>query len=611
MSKENAGTKIAPPQAQIPIQPKKRPMPEEAEKKTVTEPPKKVVKSEHEKEPEKDDKNKWKSLEHHGVYFHELYEPYGAKIKIKGIEKALTKEQEEVCGWWAKIMETDFAAIPKVRENFLKSLKAVLNPKETPIEKLEDVDFKPLAEYWAKKDEERKNRSKEEKKSERDKRAELSDNFGYAIVDGRVERIGKYDAEPPGIFRGRGDHPLIGTLKQRIWPDDVTINISEDVAPPKCQMPGMAWNQVIHRHEAMWLAHYKANTEQNHSKYVQLDATSTFKTENDKKKYEKARKLKEFIGIIRKDYMAKMKDPKSVLNNQLGTATYLIDKLALRVGNEKDENEADTVGCCSLRVEHIAFPEENTITLEFLAKDSMKYKNTVVIDENAYKNLKKFVVGKKPKDDLFDQIDAGRLNDYLKSLMPKLSAKVFRTYNASITLQNELNKFSEKELKTVDDKLTFYNAANRQVAILCNHQRSVPKGHEENIKRMEDQLKEKLQQQRALENHLDYLNGGKKAKKEKIEEGAEEKEFKLPKTVEQTEKAIQRIEKTINSMQNKLNTKEANKEVALGTSKINYMDPRITISWCKDREVPIEKIFQKTLRSKFSWAMHIEPTWQF
>ena len=37
----------------------------------------------------------------------------------------------------------------------------------------------------------------------------------------------------------------------------------------------------------------------------------------------------------------------------LGTATYLIDKLALRVGNEKDEDEADTVGCCSLRVEHI------------------------------------------------------------------------------------------------------------------------------------------------------------------------------------------------------------------------------------------------------------------
>ena len=37
------------------------------------------------------------------------------------------------------------------------------------------------------------------------------------------------------------------------------------------------------------------------------------------------------------------------------TALYFIDKLALRAGNEKDPDEsADTVGCCSLRVEHIS-----------------------------------------------------------------------------------------------------------------------------------------------------------------------------------------------------------------------------------------------------------------
>lgn len=42
-----------------------------------------------------------------------------------------------------------------------------------------------------------------------------------------------------------------------------------------------------------------------------------------------------------------------VMYNQLGVCTYLIDKLALRVGNEKGEEEADTVGCCSLRVENI------------------------------------------------------------------------------------------------------------------------------------------------------------------------------------------------------------------------------------------------------------------
>ena len=60
-----------------------------------------------------------------------------------------------------------------------------------------------------------------------------------------------------------------------------------------------------------------------------------------------------------------------------------------------------------------------------------------------------------------------------------------------------------------------------------------------------------------------------------------------------------------------LQQKKDNSEVALGTSKINYMDPRITISWCKHIELPIEKVFPKTLRSKFAWAMETEPKWNF
>ncbi len=42
----------------------------------------------------------------------------------------------------------------------------------------------------------------------------------------------------------------------------------------------------------------------------------------------------------------------------MGTATYLIDILALRVGNEKSEDEADTVGTCSLRAEHIKIEKD-------------------------------------------------------------------------------------------------------------------------------------------------------------------------------------------------------------------------------------------------------------
>ncbi len=61
--------------------------------------------------------------------------------------------------------------------------------------------------------------------------------------------------------------------------------------------------------------------------------------------------------------------------------------------------------------------------------------------------------------------------------MEGLTAKVFRTYNASKTLQDELDTLTDPH-QSVPEKMLAYNRANRQVALLCNHQRSVPKTFE-------------------------------------------------------------------------------------------------------------------------------------
>ena len=50
---------------------------------------------------------------------------------------------------------------------------------------------------------------------------------------------------------------------------------------------------------------------------------------------------------------------------------------------------------------------------------------------------------------------------------------------------------------------------------------------------------------------------------------------------------------------------EENKEIALGTSKLNYLDPRISVAWCKKWDVPIEKIYNKTQRDKFAWTIEM------
>jgi len=56
---------------------------------------------------------------------------------------------------------------------------------------------------------------------------------------------------------------------------------------------------------------------------------------------------------------------------------------------------------------------------------------------------------------------------------------------------------------------------------------------------------------------------------------------------------------------------EDNKNIAIGTSKINYNDPRITVVFCKNNDVPIEKLFPSKLRSKFVWAMYAPLDWEF
>jgi DNA topoisomerase-1 len=112
----------------------------------------------------------------------------------------------------------------------------------------------------------------------------------------------------------------------------------------------------------------------------------------------------QYVDVIRKDYTADLKS-KVMADRQRATAMYLIDRLALRAGNEKGEEEADTVGCCSLRLEHVTLIPPLTIELRFLGKDSIMYEQEVEVDPQVFKNIKIFKADPKtPEDDLFDRL---------------------------------------------------------------------------------------------------------------------------------------------------------------------------------------------------------------
>merc|ERR1712087_4208 len=474
-----------------------------------------------------------------------------------------------------------------------------------------------------------------------------------AIVDGIREKVGNYKVEPPGLFRGRGEHPKMGMLKKRIKPSHIILNIGENTPIPPCPIPGQQWGGIIHDKTVTYIAKWVENINGSH-KMVYLGASSKFKGQNDRNKYEKARLLKTKIDGIRKDYEGKLSS-KTAMIKQLATAVWMIDKLSIRVGNEKDtDEEADTVGVCSLRKEHItlldpeSYANENgnnddsdddeddepliggtgvggsekvyKITLDFLGKDSMRYHNTMKVPYIVWKNLRGFLNGKKADMDIFHQIDSNKVNEYLKGQMDGLTAKVFRTHNASTTLQSELAKAYHANIgkvtakSTLDEKIFFYNQCNMQVAILCNHQRSVSKTHSEQLEKMDQQIQDVKDAIDELQEELDIKQGKKKKrkkkKKKKDEDGTPTKK-KREKTEEQLINQLKKKKEMLRKRELKKAMKEDNKEVALGTSKINYMDPRITVAWAKKMEVPIEKLFNRSLLDKFPWAMQSNTKYNF
>ena len=227
---------------------------------------------------------------------------------------------------------------------------------------------------------EEKKRASIERKVLREKMKEF---YGYAKLDGNIVEVANWMVEPPGLFLGRGNHPLRGSWKRRTYPEDVTLNLSEG-AP----IPAGNWAKIIHDSKCMWLASW-IDKLTNKCKYVWLSDTATLRQQRDKMKYEKAILLGRKIESIRQKIM-KMLTSGNLLERKIATVCYLIDRLAIRVGDEKDEDETDTVGATTLRVEHVEL-DGLKISFDFLGKDSVKWEKTIEANSFVIKNFCEFM----------------------------------------------------------------------------------------------------------------------------------------------------------------------------------------------------------------------------
>jgi DNA topoisomerase-1 len=247
-----------------------------------------------------------------------------------------------------------------------------------------------------------------------------------------------------------------------------------------------------------------------------------------------------------------------VKRRKVATVAYLIDVFKIRVGDE-EETESGTIGATSLRSEHIRLHSSPPkVKLHFLGKDSILFEREEEVSADALKNLREFASD--GGDRIFSGITTEAVREFLSEAMPRLSPKVFRTFSATQLFRQELARSKVTPASTEGEKKMALMEANAAVAQLLNHQKAVPKKWQETYEK-------RLAMLRALRR-----KEGKAAAKRR------------------------------QSLRLRLEQMRLSKKWNLGTSLRNYIDPRVSVEFCRRVEYDWHGYYPTTLVAKFAWA---------
>ncbi len=364
-------------------------------------------------------------------------------------------------------------------------------------------------------------------------------------------------------FVVHNSHPLRGHWKPRVMEEDVTLNLDENAPNPE----NKKW-KIVHQPECMWIACWTDKLADK-VKYVWLHDSSSIRQMRDKSKYDKAQKLEKDIRKV-ESYILKSMKSKDPKERKIATACFLIYRLAMRVGDEKDEDEADTVGASTLRVEHLIFARQNAVDFDFFGKDYVRWQKTLEVSPSesvAIDNLREFCKGKKPDDLIFDGITSRHVNDFFGRASPGLTAKVFRTFLATTVVKDYL-KIHNKFLEGTPEHEKIYEArlANLEAALKCNHKRTPPKTFEQTLQKKKERLAQ------------------------------------LEQSTVKTDKQKERLKIRIAKLRKQIELTEQTRDYNLNTSLRNYIDPRVFKTWADRIGLDWKVLYTTTLQRKMAWV---------
>lgn len=567
-------------------------------------------------------------LVHNGVAIPQPPPPRGLKLRIRGEWYKLTPKQEEMALAWAKKHDTDYIEDPVFVANFLGDFSAELGI-DPPLTE-EEVDFEPAVSIIVAEKEAKEALTTEERKilteERKAKREKLREQFGTAVVNGEVVDVANYVVEPSGIFMGRGEHPLRGRWKEGAKQEDVTLNLS-----PNAPRPEGNWDEMVWQPDSLWVARWKDKLS-GRLKYVWFSDNARVKQIRDIEKFDEAATLGENLDGVRSHIMRGLTsdDPKQ---RQIATACFLIDELVIRVGDEKEADEADTVGATTLRPEHVTIHDDNQVEFRFLGKDSVLWHKKVTLPEQVVATLKELIANACPPDEeadcndhptrykpqLFPDVTSRDVSEFLSDVLPFLSAKVFRTHHATKVVAEYLAKANVKSKDSAYKKWRAASLANREAALLCNHYKQESTAWPRRRKRFKERQEkaearvEKYKTQ--IEEYKEKLAELKEKAQEQIaaaksDKVREKRKKSYARRIASAQKRVRKARERKRRAQESLGKIKAKKTVAsrtrtwnLGTSLKSYIDPRVYTRWGREVEYDVlEEYYPKKLREKFAWA---------
>jgi DNA topoisomerase-1 len=549
-------------------------------------------------------------------------------LTIRGRPVALTPKQEEMALAWAKKHGTPYLEDPTFVENFMADFSQALN-LDPPLS-LDEVDFSPAIRVVESEREARASMSKEERKAlaaeRKAQREALREQYGYATVNGERVELANYVVEPSGIFMGRGRHPLRGQWKEGASQPDITLNLSPDAPQPSGD-----WGEIIWQPESLWVARWKDKLS-GKLKYVWLGDTAPIKQKREAQKFDQAHELHAHLDDVRAQIERDLSHPDDK-QRMIATACYLIDALCLRVGDEKDADEADTVGATTLRPEHVTLHPDGIAEFRFLGKDSVLWHKKLELPGTVWKNLEKLLDGARPsnssgngdkshptrdKPQIFPDISSRDVNTYLSGILPGLTAKVFRTHHATIAVHESLEDSGVQADDPEYVKWEAANLANIEAAVLCNHTKQAPASwprSRQRYKERQEKADERVAKYRErVESYRRALADLHQEAREKTESASPDKKEKIEarykKRSETAQRRIERAKGMLQRAQNASGKVKTQASIAglkrtwnLGTSLKSYIDPRVYYEWGQRVEYDVlERYYPKALRRKFAWV---------